>query len=93
MIKTISLDDFLSKLQNCDMITVGGHNAMNYGLLPELDYFSLFVNNNEIKFNKADNMQIPVYSREGRAFSFSFANLISDTSRTLDVSLFSYMQL
>lgn len=91
MDKTISLDNFLSKLRDAVLVTINGHIALDYGHREELDYFSLYVNDNEVKFVKDVNNVIPVFNKDGGGYSF--ANLMDSDRRIVDVALFSYMQL
>lgn len=89
--KTISLKEFLVKLESADIITLGGHPTLCYGNKDESDFFEMFIGDEIIIFNKRDNQIIPVYDSEGS--TYSFANLVTDTGRVMDVSLYSYMQL
>lgn len=91
MNKTISLDDFLSKLKDAAMITINGRVALDYGHREELDYFTLYINDIEVKFIKDVNRVIPVFNKDGGGYSF--ANLMDSDRRIVDVALFSYMQL
>ena len=91
MNKTISLEEFIEKLEICNLLTIGYSPARSFGFKSESEYLDLFLEEEMLRFNKVDNQSIPVFNREDG--TFSYANLITDSGRTLNVSLFSYMQL
>jgi len=91
MNKTISLEEFLEKLENASAIVLSGYLTFYFGHIKELQYFTIDRNGEDIKFLYVDNKNVQVYSKPDG--SYSFANIICSQGRVYDISLLTYVEL